>query len=162
MGEGHKDPHPPSDLLEDLKRLFSSKPSWMVQLKFRTGQGLAGLYRHALQPSEREKTFHLSLETPVGRIQESQCLVAMLSSIPGHSPSLMVILLQLLAGGFPLLASVFPSGKLREVEMTNLKGPCWQPYPVKPAFFPLPHALNSLEAGIRPLPLLHVWAFLLL
>lgn len=40
--------------------------------------------------------------------------------------SLMLILLQFLAGGFPSLASVSPSQKLREVEMNNLKGPRWQ------------------------------------
>lgn len=70
----------------------------------------------------------------MGGIQESERLIAQPSSIPVHT--LMMILLQLLAGGFPSLASVQPSGKWRDVEMTNLKGPCWQQHPVKPASFP--------------------------
>lgn len=34
--------------------------------------------------------------------------------------------------------------------MNNLTGPCWQQCPVKPASFPRPHALQSLEDEICP------------
>ena len=39
----------------------------------------------------------------------------------------------------------FPSEKLGEAEVNNLKGPHWQQCPVKPASFPQPHVLSPLK-----------------
>ena len=74
---------------------------------------------------------------------------SLLSLLPSQF-TLMVMVFAALGWCFPSLAPFSPSGKLREVETTILKGPFWQQCPVKPASFPQPHALNSLEAVICP------------
>lgn len=140
--------------LEEPKRQFSSQPFFMdgsAEVWDWSGMGRAlslcpslCLSHPQLQPSGREEHLPtLGSETLVGGTQERVHLhPSSHPSLPDGDP------FAALGTWLSLSGFSFPSGKLGEVEMNNLKGPRWQQCPVKPASFPRPLALKSLEAAI--------------